>query len=168
MPPVTASSSAIPEASISGRGRTSKCEAGRTSANFSDLAMCCKKLALLASKSAGKSETEAVFNGREDMQDLRANGDWCCSGGDQSSFAFYSLFGFCYCRAKLSSRGRSAAENELRTSKIGGVPSLFGRFTRFKTLDLLQSLAAGEFPLEEAGHLFGVGRPHEQVVHAEL
>ncbi len=66
--------------------------------------------------------------------------------------------------------GRScqAEEDELRTSKIGGVPSLFGRFTRFKTLDLLQSLAAGEFPLEEAGHLFGVGRPHEQVVHAEL
>jgi hypothetical protein len=63
----------MPVESISGRGRTSRREAGRTSANHSEPEMCFRTLARFSSTFAkldGKNAGCPALHGREDIADL--------------------------------------------------------------------------------------------------
>src|SRR6266404_1985665 len=107
MPPVIASSSAMPLDSISGLGRTSSCDAGLTEIRRSECAICLRTAARLClricsgqeSNPVGKSGKVPAFSGRVDIETSRQKDlGWCCPvWQNQSRFAFYSPKRFCYC-----------------------------------------------------------------------
>src|SRR3954468_12590460 len=149
MPPVIASTSTMPVESISGLGRTSKRDAGRTSNTRPESAICFKTPAFFSSRirsgeggnpaastllksSAGlveafKKTESPAFNGSEDM---RTSGRKIRAGTarprNQSSFAFYSPKEFCYHSCSLSSREFKIALNpdwafQFRGMKLQGL-----------------------------------------------
>src|SRR6266436_344460 len=71
MPPAIAFNSGMPVESISGLGRISNRDAGRTATRRSERAMSLRMAVLLSSNTAGKNGEWLAFNGRVDIETSR-------------------------------------------------------------------------------------------------
>ena len=90
MPPAIAFNSEMPVESISGLGRTSSRDAGRTATRRSERAMCLRTAALL-SNATGKNGEGLGFNGRVDIETSRQKrSGLVLPGREPEYFAFYS------------------------------------------------------------------------------
>src|SRR6266498_1183154 len=120
MPPAIAFNSAMPVESISGLGRTSNRDAGRTATRRSERVMCLKMAAFFPSNPAGKNGEGLVFNGRVDIETSRQKDlGWYCPVANQSFSLFIRLREFCYRIGRLSSE-----------DWVPGVPPSFPRSLR--------------------------------------